>query len=330
MFMRLPVIASGLLALVAINGGWLAAQPAVHPISAAESYLPEELVRGTLQLVGSRTMSQLAAVWADGFRHVQTGVEVRLAFQGSETAFSQLDDQAAAIGLLSRELTQDEKKTFGDTHPGLKLLAVDAAYDAIAVVVHPENPIAGLSLKQLQTLYCQDEQASSLTWKSVELEDEWADVPVVRFAPDEQSGARGQFFSRVLGADGQPAMLTAYSWHTKIVEEVAANRGAIGFVNRANAHTDKVRTVPLAAENGGAFVTLSSESIASGEYPLIRPLSLIVIMEDAGVRNPLVAEFLRYVLSSNGQEDVIKDGFQPLGRAALLEQIDHLGWTRVK
>ena len=72
-------------------------------------------------------------------------------------------------------------------------------------------------------------------------------------------------------------------------------------------------------------MTLDAESIASGDYPLIRPLSLIVVMGKDGVTHPLVAEFLRYVLSVNGQEDVIKDGFQPLGRAELLEQIDHFG-----
>ena len=328
--MRSLMIRSLSLVCVAINVGALAAQPAVSPISSADSYLPQELTSGTLQLVGSRTMSQLAAVWTDGFRHVHPDVTAELDFQGSETAFTHLDEHAAAIGLLSRELTHAEQKAYAKAHPGLKLLAVHAAHDAIAVVVHPENPIPGLSLSQLQALYGQNEQANAFVWGSVGLEDEWADVPVSRFAPDEQSGTRGQFFSRVLGIEGQPAALTAYSWHKKIVEEVAANRGGIGFVSRANALTESVRTVPLAAENGGPLVRLDSESIASGDYPLIRPLSLIVVMGEDGVTHPLVAEFLRYVLSVNGQEDVIKDGFHPLGRAELLEQIDHLGWNQVK
>jgi len=70
--------------------------------------------------------------------------------------------------------------------------------------------------------------------------------------------------------------------------------------------------------------------VASGKYPLIRPLTVVVAVGDKGVESPLATEFLKYVLSRDGQADVIKDGFQPLGRADLLEQYDRLGWNQVK
>ncbi|HEY1066504.1 MAG TPA: PstS family phosphate ABC transporter substrate-binding protein [Pirellulales bacterium] len=304
------------------------------PSSGASPYLPEQLACGELKLSGSRTMSAVAAVWSDGFKHLHPASAAKLDFQGSETAFAQLAGDAPAIGLLSRDLTAAEQEAFTKAHPDRRLVAITAAYDALAVIVHPENPIEGLTLPQLKTLFAQPAGANAnpapLTWASVGLTEDWANTPVVRFAPDEQSGARAQFVERVLGPGAKPAPATPYSWHTKIVEEVAAQRGAIGFVNAAAARSRKVRTVPIAAEAPGEFVPLSPETIAAETYPLRRPLSLLVVLKNDAIASPLTAEFVRYVLSQNGQDDVVKDGFQPLGRSELLEQFDKLDWNQAK
>ncbi|MFV0446146.1 MAG: PstS family phosphate ABC transporter substrate-binding protein [Planctomycetaceae bacterium] len=303
-------------------------QDQVAPVTVAAPYVPAELAKGDLHLSGSRTMSELAAVWTDGFQFLHPDVTAQLDFQGSETAFENLSDKQAVIGLLSRQLTSAEEEAFAAAHPGLKLLGVTAAYDAIAVVVAPDLPVNALSIPQLKTLFEQHDNA--VTWGRVGLEGDWKDVLVTRFSPDENSGARGEFFALVLGAEGKPAHLTAHAWHTQIITDVGQQRGAIGFVSAANARSDQVRTVAIAAEEGAAPVPMTPESIASGRYPLIRPLTLVVVVGDNGVQPPLVAEFLRYVLSRNGQEDVVKDGFQPLGRSQLLEQYDRLGWNQIK
>jgi phosphate transport system substrate-binding protein len=304
--------------------------PPVAPVSVADPYAPENPVSGSLSLVGSRTMSELAAIWTDGFRHIHPDVKATFDFQGSETALESLSDDGSVIGLLSRDLSSAEQDEYANAHPGLKLHAVSAAYGAIAVIVHRNNPVPGLSLAQLKTLFAQSDEAAALTWSKFGAADDWANTPVVRIVPDKNSGARGQFVARVLGVDGELAAAKEYSWHKKIVDEVAADRGAVGFVSYANSLTDAIRTVPLSARNGGPYVPLTAESIASGKYPLIRPLSLVVVTEDDHIKNPLVADFVRYVLSLNGQEDVVKDGFQPLNRPALLEQLDKLGWNRSK
>jgi phosphate transport system substrate-binding protein len=303
-------------------------QPPQAVGSVADPYVPESLVTGELLLAGSRTMSQLAAVWTDGFRHIHPDVMAKFDFQGSETAFDQLAGEGATAGLLSRAMTPAEQDAFAKAHPGLKLVAVDAAFDAIAVVVALDHPVEALSIDQLKVLFSRSDKAA--TWGDVGVEGEWTDVPVVRFGPDENSGSRAQFFSQVLGAEGQPADLTPHAWHTQIIEDVAKTKGAIGFVSAANARTDKVRTLAIARVAGGPAVPLTPETIAAETYPLIRPLSLVVVLDDKGVRNPLVGEFVKYVLSRGGQGDVVKDGFQPLGRSHLLMQHDHLGWNQIK
>lgn len=318
------------LILVSVGRSSPAADPAVAPASAADPYAPENPVSGQLLFIGSRTMSELAAIWSDGFRHIHPDVNTTFDLKGSETVLERLGEGGSVIGLMSREISSTEREQFAKANPLLKLHVISAAYGAVAVIVNPGNPVQGLSLAQLKTLFGQSDDANTLTWGKLGAEGDWANTPVVRIIPDDKSGARGQFMARVFGADGQLASAKEYSWHKKIVDEVAADRGAVGFVSYANSLTDKIRTMPLATQDGGPFVPLTAESIASGQYPLIRPLSLAVVSSDDGIKNPLIAEFIRYVLSRNGQEDVIKDGFQPLRRPALLEQFDHLGWNLSK
>lgn len=324
-------------AIFALLGGVVFAQqpaplktiPLQPQAGLAEAYVPQKLASGELKLVGSRTMSELAGVWTDGFTHVHRDVKPKFDFQGSATIFDALKADAPIVGLLSRGLTTADEEAFAKTAPGKKLIEIDAAFDAIAVVVHKDNPIQGLTFAQLKTLF--GKGPDSLTWDAVGLDGVWDETPVARFAPGEGAGARGEFAARVLGEKGEFGKLSTEDWHTKIVEQVAATKGGIGIVSFANSRSDKVRAVPLAIKPGVAFTPLSAETISSGRYPLVRPLSLIVIADDkGGVKQPLVAEFVRYVLSSHGQDDVVKDGFSPLPRAVLLKQYDRLGWNSVK
>ena len=321
--------------LTLLTGGMIAssveAQLANEFVSPADPYAPKELVAGELSISGSRTMSQLAAVWSDGLRHIHPEFATQLDFQGSETALDRLIGETPSIGLMSRELSDEEQQEFSAARQGLRLLAINTAHDAVAVIVHPDNPLEGLTLDQLKTLFATQDGSDGLTWSVVGVdEDEWKDRPVVRLIPDAQSGARGQFAARVFGGEVDLHADTEHSWHTKIVEVVATDPGAIGVVSYQNTRTDRVRTVPIADEEGEPLVAPFPGSIATGGYPLIRPLSIVVAVGDDGVRDPLVSEFLRYVLSREGQADVVKDGFQPLGRSELLEQFDRLGWNRVK
>lgn len=297
----------------------------------APPYAPRTLAKGTLHLTGSRTMAQLAVVWTDGFRHLHPDVKAEFSFKGSETAIASLDQKTSPVGLMSRGLTDADRKAFEEKHPTFKLAEVDVAFGAIAVIVPPENPVQSLSLAQLEVLFGDHEQAAHLTWGQLGLGGDWDARPVHRYVPDEKSGTRGQFAASVLGANGRlAAPAAAHGWHQQIVQDVAKDAGAVGVVSWANAHSSSIRVVPIASALGGRAVDLSAEMIASGDYPLVRPLSVVVALEDGEIADPLVAEFLRYILSENGQSDVIKDGFQPLGRARLLEQYDRLGWHQAK
>jgi phosphate transport system substrate-binding protein len=306
------------------------AQEAAAPIVAADPYVPDKLMSGTLKFTGSRTLGQIAAIWIDSFRFIHPEVKSQFEAEGSETVFSHLGGKEPHIGLVSRSLTPADQQAFVKAHPKSKLVEVTVTHDAVGVIVHPDNPIASLSREQLQTLFGETGGAAELTWGSVGLTGEWAKTKVERLTPDEKSGTRAQFAARVLGADGKFAEVTAEAWHAKIADHVAAHKGAIGLVNFAAAQSNKVRAVPIAIESNSPAIPLSAESVGAGDYPLIRPFSLLVVVGDNGAMDPLTAEFVRYVLSQDGQSDVIKNGFQPLSRAQLLKQYDRLGWNLAK
>jgi len=320
--------AAAALALAVGTANRAAAQSYV-PVVRADPYVPAELAAGKLQLVGSRTMSALAALWTDSFRQIHPQCEATLDFTGSETALDQLAAAETTLGLLSREVTEAEREAFAARHPGRRLLTVATAIDALAVVVHPDNPVDGLSLPQLRRLMRQSDSGPA-TWGAVDAGGDWNALPVVAILPDEQSGARAQFAAKALDATERLAVAASYGWHRKIVEEVAATRGAIGVVSFANSRSDAVRVLPLARRDGEPFVPLLPETIADGRYPLTRPLTIVVVVGADGPTHPAVSEFLRYVLSASGHEDVIKDGFQPLSRSDLLQQHETLGWSAVK
>ncbi|MEZ6064618.1 MAG: substrate-binding domain-containing protein [Planctomycetaceae bacterium] len=304
--------------------------PAASPgaVSPADPYLPRDLVGGSLSLSGSRTMGQLATVWTDGFQHLHPEFESELDVRGSETAFDRLAGERPAVGLLSRSLDEAEQANFAKAHPGERIVAVQVAIDAVAVIVHPENPITHLTLEELRTLFAATDGAA-VTWGNIGLEGEWAEAPVNRYLPDENSGSRGQFAALVLG-DASFASAQTHGSHSRIVEAVAQDRTAIGVVSRAHAQSETVRALALSRRATETPRHLEPDSIASGQYPLTRPLSIVVVLNEQGMKSSLVEEFMRYVLSRSGQEDVVKDGFQPLSRAELLEQYDRLGWNQLK
>lgn len=307
----------------------LSADDADSAQTVADPYVPAELVQGELELVGSRTMSELAAIWADGFIHIHPDVEISLSFEGSETALEQLSAQGTTLGLISRDLTEHDQAAFAEDHPDTVLIPVTTGFDALAVVVHPDNPVESLTIEQLALLFGTTSEPAPTNWGVLDVGDDFADMPLRRTVTGEHSGSYEHFRTLVLGGN-EFAESESHDWHAEIVETVATDPGAIGFVSLMNSRSESVRVVPLSIDDDHEAMLPTSAAIAAHDYPLTRPLTLVIAAPADGLSHPLLSEFVRYVLSEFGQFDVVKDGFQPLGRRELLEQYDRLGWNTIK
>ena len=294
-----------------------------------EFYCPDQPVEGTLRLTGSETMGQLAALWAHRFEKLHPQVEIRIECHGSETALPELTKDASNIGMISRIVTEEERQQFKRTL-GTRLATIEVGHDVLATVVHPDNPVTQFSREQGSTFLARSADSGvAATWAELGASGEWSTVPISLHGYNEQSGTR-TFLRRFLMAEETKQGIQEHSSHTALVEAVAKDRGGIGIVSFSRVRPDQVRIVPVAGSEGEAILPSDDQAVAEGRYPLVRPLVLVIPVSGDALQDPLRAEFVKYVLSRDGQADVAKDGFLPLHPGDLIMQRDRLGWNSAK
>jgi phosphate transport system substrate-binding protein len=295
---------------------------AVGRQTSAPPYAPAAPVAGRLGLVGSRTMRELAHLWARDFARIHPKSDIQVDCRGSEAALPTLagDDM---LGLMSRTPTSEELAQAKHAL-GREVIPLAVANDVIVICVHPENPLESISLKDLKRLFAGE---SAATWGDLALEGEWADRKIVLHGRDADSGTR-HYIRAFSGAKGaaEPDM-ASHTSHRSIVVAVAADRNALGYASRTAASQEvKIVGIRTADEAPPAFP--DHQDVEAGRYPLVRSLHVLFAGDPAS--ESLTTEFIRFVLSSRGQTDAIIDGFLPRTRTELNEQFDRLGWGAEK
>jgi phosphate transport system substrate-binding protein len=300
------------------NPGFTAA--GAHQTS-APPYAPAAPVAGQLELVGSRTMSELAHLWARNFARVHPKSDLRINCGGSETALPALS-RDETLGLMSRAPTADDlaraKQALGHA-----VLPLAVANDVIVICVHPENPLESISLADLRRLFAGE---SAATWGDLGLQGEWAGRKIVLHGRDADSGTR-HYIRALAGAKVGQGDVASHASHRAIVVAVAADRDALGYASRTAA-TQGVKIVGIRTGEETPPIFPRDQEVDAGRYPLVRSLHLLFTGDPSAEGLP--TEFVRFVLSARGQTDAIRDGFLPLSRTELNEQFDRLGWGAEK
>lgn len=316
------------LLLVAWIGSQVAAQDlAPLFVSPAAPYIPDAQVKGTVKIVGSDTMQPIAEHWARGLARFHPEAKFEFDCRGSETAVAALPKSDSIVALMSRPLSEAETKQLKDA--GATVVGLEVGQDALAIVVHPDNPLKEVTREQLQAVYAAGQGDTVATWGALGLTDAWAALPVKAHGRDPESASRSCFRNWLLDEGQKERKVAEYLTNTEVAAAVAADKQAIGYVTRTAAG-DKVKIVPLRLGEERPPIVPSDEAIARGHYPLVRNLHVIVRHSDDKPIGSLQAEFVRYALSRGGQADVVKDGFLPLSRPELNAQFDRLGWNTNK
>ena len=281
---------------------------------ALPEYRPVQGVDGSVKSVGSDTMNNLMALWAEGFRRHYPNVKVEIEGKGSTTAPPALIGGAANFGPMSRPMKEKEIDDFEKAF-GYKPTAVSTAIDMRAVYVHKDNPIAGLTLAQVDAIFSKTRKSGAerdvATWGDLGLAGEWADQPISLYGRNAASGTYGYFKEHALAKGDFKDGVKEQPGSSSVVQGVASDRYAIGY-SGVGFKTADVRAVPLAKDAQAGFVEATPEQAYTGKYPLARFLYVYVNRAPGAELDPLRREFLRYVLSRQGQEDVVKDGYYPL------------------
>jgi len=289
---------------------------------ALKSYQPVLGISGNLNSIGSDTLNNLMTFWAEEFRRLYPNVNIQIEGKGSATAPPALANGTAQLGPMSRAMKPEEEEEF-EKKRGFRPTRVTVALDCLAVYVHRDNPIAGLSLDQVDAIFSKTRKRGYpdiQTWGQLGLTGNWASRPVGLYGRNSASGTYAYFKEHALLKGDFRDTVKEQPGTAAVVNGVANDRAGIGY-GGIGYRTSEVRAVPLAKKAGDPPVEPSFENALSGKYPLARALYIYVAKKPDEPLSPLVKEFLKFVLSRQGQEVVVKDGYGPLPASVIAKQL---------
>ena len=297
---------------------------AVDP--ALPSYTKTSGVSGNLSSVGSDSLANLMTLWAEEFKKEYPNVNIQIQAAGSSTAPPALTEGTASMGPMSRAMKDAEIQAFEEKY-GYKPTAVPVAIDALAVFVHKDNPIKSLDMAQVDAIFSSTRLcggASDIkTWGDLGMTGEWAAKPIQLFGRNSVSGTYGYFKEEALCKGDFKANVNEQPGSASVVQSISSTINAIGY-SGIGYKTSSVKTVPLSKKGGEAFDANEANALA-GKFPLARFFYVYVNKAPNKPLSPLDAEFVKLVLSKQGQEVVVKDGYIPLPSKVVEKTIKELG-----
>jgi len=286
-------------------------------------------VSGNIKSVGSDTMNNLMALWAEDFRKMYPNVQIEIEGKGSSTAPPALVEGTATFGPMSRAMKNEEVDQF-EAKYGYKPTALRTSIDMLAVYVHKDNPIASLTMQQLDAIYSKTRKGGAAaeirTWGDLGLTGEWKDKPISLYGRNSASGTYGYFKEHALFKGDYKDAVKEQPGSSSVVQGVATDRYAIGY-SGIGYKTADVIAVPLKASATDEAVPADPAHAYTGKYPLARFLYVYLNQKPGTALDPLRREFVLYVFSKNGQSDVIKDGYFPVNAKIAGEELTKLGMT---
>ncbi|WP_299735170.1 phosphate ABC transporter substrate-binding protein PstS family protein [uncultured Endozoicomonas sp.] len=284
-------------------------------------------VSGNLSSVGSDTLANLMTLWAEDFKRIYPNVNVQIQAAGSSTAPPALTESTSNFGPMSRKMKDKELAAFEKKH-GYKPTAIPVAIDALAVFVNKDNPIKGLTMAQVDAIFSSTRKCGSdaavNTWGDVGLEGGWKNRSVQLYGRNSVSGTYGYFKKKALCKGDFKNSVNEQPGSASVVQSVSASLNGIGY-SGIGYKTSSVRTVALAKKDGQSFVDATPLNAVDGSYPLSRFLYVYVNKQPNKALSPLQSEFVKLVLSKQGQEVVVKDGYIPLPGKVVNKYLAQLG-----
>ena len=308
-------------------------------------YNPQPKVAGNFKVQGSDTMYPLLTRLAMELQRRNPKISFDIRGGGSTEAIAKfLEPPHSKVGKVvifdersfpplvssSRELFDAEIKEFEAQH-GYEPLAVPVAVDAVALYVHKDNPLKGVTLDEVDAMFSttrnRGHKAAITQWGQLGLTGGWETAKIELYGRDRKSGTRAFFQEHSLaGGEFMPGVRDEPG-AASVILDLSRNPTGIGY-SGFGLQGSNVRILPLAEAPGMPFVTPSATTIADQTYPLRRVLYLYL---DKDPKNPLpevVKEFLTFIMSQEGQEAVIKAGFFPLPASQITKNVLASGMTQ--
>ena len=319
------ILVVGLAASTIFSASAYAAAPKVDP--ALPEYQRASGVSGNFSSIGSDTLNNLMTLWAEEYARHYPNVNIQIQGAGSSTAPPALTEGTANYGPMSRAMKSSEIQAFENKY-GYKPTAVPVAIDVLAVYVNKDNPIQGMTLAQVDAIFSATRRCAHkediTRWGQLGLTGAWANRDFTLYSRNAVSGTYGYFKENALcNGDFKPS-INEQPGSASVVQGVTESINGIGY-SGIGYITSGVRAVPLAKEAGQPFAPADAEHAADGSYPMARFLYVYVNKHPNREMAPMDREFFKLVLSKQGQEVVVKDGYIPLPAAVAKRELEKLG-----
>jgi phosphate transport system substrate-binding protein len=257
-------------------------------------------LRGSIVIEGSSTVFPITGAVAREFRKSQPDVEITVRISGTGGGFQRFCEGQTVIQDASRPINEQEAKACAEN--GVQYIELPISYDAITIVVHPDNKWATCATtSELQKMWGPASQETLLRWNQVN--SAWLETELRLFAPGIHSGTFDYFTERINGTAGASRHdYTQSEDHNFLVQSVAQDPNALGYVGLAyylnNRFSVFDKVAALKVDDGRGCVEPSAETVEDNTYPLSRPLFIYVAMESTD--RPEVKAFVDLYLDNAG------------------------------
>ncbi len=280
-------------------------------------YHPLAKLDGELKLGGSNTLSHVAAAWSDSFEQFYPNVKISIDITGSRKAVAALKNGETNMGLLSRTIQQKEVAEFHQQH-GYAPTVLTPCLERTAIFVHKDNPIQGLTFAQIDAIYSNQRNRGASkpirNWGQLGVQGALASQPIAAHGRSHDTGSQVFFQEAIMLGGTMRKDFKSHNSNASMLAALAKDTTGIAFAGLSYANP-AVRAVPLAFAEGEPFVAIDSLEADQGMYPLVRRLHLVVNHNPQKKLHPIEREFIKYAFSRQGQEDVVKAGFQAIPAA---------------
>ena len=316
--LMIALTAVGLVAGYAVASG----PPKLDP--ALPGYKAVSGVSGNVSSIGSDSLNNLMTLWAESFGKFYPNAKIQIEGKGSSTAPPALISGTAQLGPMSREMKGTEVDGFEKKY-GYKPTPIRTSVDALAVFVNKDNPVKCMTMAQVDAVFSKSRRYGHKedikTWGQLGLTGEWANKPISLYGRNSASGTYGFFKEHALKNGDYKDEVKEQPGSASVVQGATVDRFAMGYSGIGYA-TAGVRAVPLAEKEGAKCYEADPENAYAGTYPLSRFLYVYVNKAPGKPLDPLTREFVKLMVSKEGQEVVIKDGYFPIPASIAKEELN--------
>ncbi len=289
-------------------------------------YQPAILEQGSLTSVGSDSMDELVGKWVEAYKLFQPTVSIQVQSRGSATAPAALIEGVADLGPMARPMKTPELESFKQKY-GFAPTQIRTAVAGTAVYVSPENPLTQISLDDLDAIYSAERKrgtkSAAITWGDLNAKGGFGDLPIMALGTVPGDVTHTYFRQRVLLQSPFAESVISTADTRSMFATIVANKNAIGF-GEAGFANGQVKALAIKEEPKGTAYLPTKENLLNSRYPLGRYLNVYIVRHRGEELDATTKDFLRFVLSVEGQQVVESQGLMPLPASVVKEELKKL------